>query len=191
MRNRDTPSSAFAGQSLEAAPRMDLLASGIDPVIWLAGGAILCVIAVTLAVVALSRRLDRLGEDLRGSAQARASPSPRSTPGRPTSRWRLASAAGVPPEPSELKLHLSQIKRQQLILVDRIARISSALSDLRAVPSALEEIKDEQARVLEALVTISAELEDWIARFDDTSSELTHLLESEPVVEFQNSLDSK
>jgi hypothetical protein len=55
----------------------------------------------------------------------------------------------------------------------------------------LEEIKDEQGRVLEALVTISAELEDWIARFDDTSSELTHLLESEPVVEFQNSLDPK
>ncbi len=59
------------------------------------------------------------------------------------------------------------------------------------MPSALEEIKDEQARVLEALVTISAELEDWIARFDDTSSELTHLLESEPVVEFQNSLGPK
>ena len=169
---------------------MDLLASGIDPVSWLAGGAILCVIAVTLAVVALSRRLDRLGEDLRGLRKLGISLPP-IEPGQANLAMALASAAGVPPEPSELKLHLSQIKRQQLILVDRIARISSALSDLRAVPSALEEIKDEQARVLEALVTISAELEDWIARFDDTSSELTHLLESEPVVEFQNSLESK
>ena len=49
-------------------------------------------------------------------------------------------------EPSELKLHLWQIKRQQLILVDRIARISSALSDLRAVPSALEEITPRMNR---------------------------------------------
>jgi len=59
------------------------------------------------------------------------------------------------------------------------------------MPNSLEEIKDEQARVLETLVTISAELEDWVARFDNTSSELTNLLESEPVVEFQNSLDPK
>jgi hypothetical protein len=169
---------------------MDLLASGIDPVVWFAGGALLCVMAVTLAVVALSRRLDRLGEDLRGLRKLGISLPP-IEPGQTNLAATLASAAGVPPEPSELKLHLSQIKRQQLILEDRIARISSALSDLRAVPSALEEIKDEQARVLEALVTISAELEDWIARFDDTSSELTHLLESEPVVEFQNSLHSK
>jgi hypothetical protein len=169
---------------------MDLLASGIDPVVWLAGGALLCVIAVTLAVVALSRRIDRLGEDLRGLRKLGISLPP-IEPGQTNLATALASAAGVPPEPSELKLHLSQIKRQQLILVDRIARISSALSDLRAVPSALEEIKDEQARVLEALVSLSAELEDWIARFDDTSSELTHLLESEPVVEFQNSLRSK
>ena len=169
---------------------MDLLASGIDPVVWLAGGALLCVIAVTLAVVALSRRIDRLGEDLKGLRKLGISLPP-IEPGQTNLATALASAAGAPPEPSELKLHLSQIKRQQLILVDRIARISSALSDLRAVPSASEEIKDEQARVLEALVTISAELEDWIARFDDTSSELTHLLESEPVVEFQNSLHSK
>jgi hypothetical protein len=169
---------------------MDLLASGIDPVVWLSGGAILSVIAVTLAVVALSRRLDRLGEDLKGLRKLGISLPP-IDPGQANLATALGSPAGVPPEPSELKLHLGQIKRQQLILVDRIARISSALSDLRAVPSALEEIKDEQARVLEALVTISAELEDWIARFDDTSSELTHLLESEPVVEFQNSLDSK
>jgi hypothetical protein len=169
---------------------MDLLASGIDPVVWLAGGAILSVIAVTVAVVALSRRLDRLGEDLKGVRKLGISLPPLDTE-QASLTTAFASAAAGPPQPSELKLHLSQIKRQQLILMDRITRISSALSDLRAVPSSLEEIKDEQARVLEALVTISAELEDWIARFDDTSSELTHLLESEPVVEFQNSLDPK
>ena len=169
---------------------MDLLASGIDPLVWLVGGAILCVVAVTLAVVSLSRRLDRLGEDLRGLRKLGISLPP-IEPGHSNLTTALASVPGVAQEPSELRLHLWQIKRQQLVLVDRIARISTALSDLRAVPSALEEIKDEQARVLEALVTISAELEDWIARFDDTSSELTHLLESEPVVEFQNSLDSK
>lgn len=168
---------------------MDLLASGIDPVVWLGGGAILTVIAVTLAVVALSRRLDRLGEDLKGLRKLGISLPPIDT--EPASLTTALTAAGAPPQPSELKLHLWQIKRQQVILMDRITRISSALSDLRAVPSSLEEIKDEQARVLEALVTISAELEDWIARFDDTSSELTHLLESEPVVEFQNSLDPK
>jgi hypothetical protein len=169
---------------------MDLLASGIDPVVWLGGGAILTVIAVTLAVVALSRRLDRLGEDLKGLRKLGISLPPIDT-GPATLTTALTSAAGAPPQPPELKLHLWQIKRQQLILMDRIAKISSAVSDLRAVPSSLDEIKDEQARVLEALVTISAELEDWIARFDDTSSELTHLLESEPVVEFQNSLDPK
>ena len=168
---------------------MDLLASGIDPVVWLGGGAILSVIAVTLAVVALSRRLDRLGEDLKGLRKLGISLPP-IDPDK-ANLIAASTAGGVLPQPTELKLHLWQIKRQQLILMDRIARISSALSDLHAVPSSLEEIKDEQARVLEALVTISAELEDWIARFDDTSSELTHLLESEPVVELQNSLDPK
>ena len=169
---------------------MDLLASGIDPVVWLGAGAILSVVAVTLAVVALSRRLDRLGEDLKGLRKLGISLPPLDTEqASPTTA--ITSAAGAPPQPSELKLHLSQIKRQQAVLMDRMTKITSALSDLRAVPSSLEEIKDEQARVLEALVTISAELEDWIARFDDTSSELSHLLESEPVVEFQNSLDPK
>jgi DNA repair ATPase RecN len=169
---------------------MDFLPPGIDPLVWLGGGAILSVIAGTVAVVALSRRLDRLGEDLKGLRKLGISLPPIDTE-QTNLTTHLASAAGPLPQPSELKLHLSQIKRQQLVLMDRIGRISSALSELRAVPSSLEEIKDEQARVLEALVTISAELEDWIARFDDTSSELTHLLESEPVVEFQNSLDPK
>ena len=169
---------------------MDLLASGMDPVVWLSGAAILSVLAVTWAVVALSRRLDRLGEDLKGLRKLGISLPPVHADQTDLAAG-LASAASEPPHASELKLHLWQIKRQQLILLDRITKISSALSDLRAMPSSLEEIKDEQSRVLEALVTISAELEDWIARFDDTSSELTHLLESEPVVEFQNSLDPK
>jgi hypothetical protein len=170
---------------------MELLASGLDPFVWLCGGAILCVVAVTLAVVALSRRLDRLGEDLKGLRKLGIS-LPVIDPDQETHlTTALASAAGPLPQPSELKLHLWQIKRQQLILMDRMTKISRELSELRTVPSSLEDIKDEQARVLEALVAISAELEDWIARFDDTSSELTHLLESEPVLEFQNSLDSK
>ena len=59
------------------------------------------------------------------------------------------------------------------------------------MPTSLEDIRDEQARVIEALATISAELEDWVTRFDDTSSELTLLLESEPVVELQNSLEQR
>ena len=169
---------------------MDLLASGIDPVAWLGGGAILAVIAVAFAVVALSRKLDRMGEDLKGLRKLGISLPPIDTETAHLTA-ALTSAPGAPPPPSEVKLHLSQIKRQQLILMDRLTKISIAVSELRAMPSSLEEIKDEQARVLEALVTISAELEDWIARFDDTSSELTNLLESEPVVEFQNSLDPK
>jgi hypothetical protein len=169
---------------------MDLLVSGIDPVVWLGGGAILSVIAAALAVVALSRRLDRLGEDLKALRKLAVSLPPIEA-GDVNLATALAPAVGVPPDVSNLRLHLWHMKRQQLILADRIAQISSSLSDLRSVPRALEEIKDEQARVLGALVTISAELEDWIARFDDTSSELSHLLESEPVVEFQNSLDSK
>jgi uncharacterized phage infection (PIP) family protein YhgE len=170
---------------------MDLLASGTDPVVWLGGAAILSVVAVTFAFVALRRRLDRLGEDLKGLRKLATSlPAIDTTQAQFTEVPALASTA-LPPGVSELKLHLSQIKRQQLILLDRITRISSTLSDLHAVPNALEDIREEQARVLEALATVSAELEDWIARFDDTSSELTHLLESEPVVEFQNSLDPK
>ena len=169
---------------------MDLLASGTDPVVWLGGAAILSVVAVTLAFVALRRRLDRLGEDLKGLRKLGTS-----LPAIDTTQAQLteapAPASTELPQVSELKLHLWQVKRQQLILLDRITRISSTLSDLRAVPGSLEDIQDEQARVLEALAAISAELEDWIARFDDTSSELTHLLESEPVVEFQNSLDPK
>jgi len=170
---------------------MELLASGMDPFVWLCGGVILCVVAVTLAVVALSRRLDRLSEDLKGLRKLGISLPPIEPNQESNLTAALASAANALPQPSDLKLHLGQIKRQQLILMERMTRISSELSSLRAVPNSLEEIKDEQARVLEALVAISADLEDWIARFDDTSSELTHLLESEPVVEFQNSLDPK
>ncbi len=170
---------------------MDLLASGMDPLVWLGGAAILTAITVTSAVVTLRRRLDSLGEDLKGLRKLGISlPAFDSVQSPPTEGVAPASP-GTLPHASELKLHLWQIKRQQLVLLDRITRISTALSDLRAVPNSLEDIKDEQARVLEALATISAELEDWIARFDDTSSELTHLLESEPVLEFQNSLDPK
>jgi hypothetical protein len=167
---------------------MDLLASHMDLLVGI-GAAALSLIAVTAAIVKLSRSLARIGEDLKQLRQliylhdieddeARTSPA-------------LAPVSGTPPQVSELKLHLWQLKRQQLILLDRVTKISATLTELRAMPISLEEIKDEQARVLEALVTISAELEDWIARFDNTSSELTNLLESEPVVEFQNSLDPK
>jgi hypothetical protein len=167
---------------------MDLLASHVDLLIGI-GAATLSLIAVTAAIVTLRRSLTRIGADLKQLRQliylqgfehdeALASPA-------------LAPVSGTLPQVSELKLHLWQLKRQQLILLDRVTKISATLADLRAMPNSLEEIKDEQARVLETLVTISAELEDWVARFDNTSSELTNLLESEPVVEFQNSLDPK
>lgn len=165
--------------------------AGVELPVWVGGIAILTAIAVTWAVVALRRRLDRLGEDLKDLRKLGIS-LPALDSGQAQLTEALAPASsGALPHVSELKLHLWQIKRQQLILLDRITRMSGTLSDLRAVPSSLEDIRDEQARVLEALASISAELEDWIARFDDTSSELTHLLESEPVVEFQNSLDPK
>jgi hypothetical protein len=170
---------------------MDLVGSGMDPLLWLGGAALLPVIAVVWAAVALHRRLDHLSEDLKELRKFGISlPALDSTHTHPTAVL-APSSSGAPPDLRELKLHLWQIKRQQLILLDRIARISGTVSELRALPSSLEDIRDEQARVLEALASISAELEDWIARFDDTSSELTHLLESEPVVEFQNSLEPK
>jgi hypothetical protein len=153
------------------------------------GAATFGLAAVIVAAVALGRRVDRLAEDLAQMRRLWASP-----PGFDGGRAAIAPIASAPSEPSqiaELKLHLWQIKRQQLILLERVTRISSALADLGNVPGSLEQIKREQGRAMEALVTISAELEDWIARFDTASSELTHLLESEPVVEFQNSIHAK
>jgi len=169
---------------------MDLLASGIDPLVWLGGAAILTIVGVTWAIVAVRRRLDLLGEELKDLRKLGISPALDGAQA-PLNDGLALTSPNAPPPIAELKLHLWQIKRQQLILLDRIAKISSALSDLRAVPTSLEDIRDEQARVIEALATISAELEDWVTRFDDTSSELTLLLESEPVVELQNSLEHK
>jgi len=170
---------------------MDPLASLTTPLVWLGAGVLLTVIAVAWVGVALGRRLGRLSEDLKDLRKLGISlPALDSAQGDVPDGVAAASSS-TSSQVSELKLHLWQIKRQQLVLLERITRLSSSVSELRAVPSSLADIKDEQSRVLEALAAISAELEDWIARFDDTSSELTHLLESEPVVEFQNSLDPK
>ena len=153
------------------------------------GAATLGVAAVIVAAIALGRRVDRLADDL--AQMRRLCVSPLGIDSGRVSIEPLASALSEPSQIAELKLHLWQIKRQQLVLLERVTRISSALADLGSVPGSLEQIKREQGRAMEALVTISAELEDWLARFDTASSELTHLLESEPVVEFQNSIHAK
>jgi hypothetical protein len=153
------------------------------------GVATLGVATVVVAAIALGRRVDRLADDLAQLRRVWASP-----PSIDSGRAAVEPLAPVPDEPSqiaELKLHLWQIKRQQVVLLERVSRISSTLAELGSIPGSLEQIKREQGRAMEALVTISAELEDWIARFDSASSELTHLLESEPVVEFQNSIHAK
>jgi len=153
------------------------------------GAATLGVAVVIVAAIALGRRVDRLADDLAQMRRFWASP-----PGMDSGGAAVeppASIAGEPSQIAELKLHLWQIKRQQLILLERVTRISSTLSELGSVPGSLEQIKREQGRAMEALVTVSAELEDWVARFDTASSELTHLLESEPVVEFQKSIHVK
>jgi type II secretory pathway component PulM len=167
---------------------MDLLASHMDLLVGI-GAATLTLVVVTAVIVTLSQRLARISDDLKQLRQLSYLQDIEDDEARTS--LALASVSGTPPQVSELKLHLWQLKRQQLILLDRVTKISATLTELRAMPNSLEKLKDEQARVLEALVTISAELEDWIARFDNTSSELTNLLESEPVVEFQNSLDPK
>lgn len=153
------------------------------------GAATLGVTAVIVAAVTLGRRVDRLADDLAQLRRLWASP-----PGIDSSQAPVEPLVSAPSEPSqvaELKLHLWQIKRQQLVLLERITKISTTLADLGSVPGSLEQIKREQGRAMEALVTISAELEEWIARFDSASSELTHLLESEPVVEFQNNIHAE
>jgi len=153
------------------------------------GVATLGVAAVIVAAIALGRRVDRLADDLAQMRRLWASPS--GIDSGQAAVEPLASTASEPSQIAELKLHLWQIKRQQLVLLERVTKISSKLADLGSVPGSLEQIKREQGRAMEALVTISAELEEWIARFDGASSELTHLLESEPVVEFQNSIHAK
>lgn len=153
------------------------------------GAATVGVAAVIVAAIALGRRVDRLAEDLAQMRRLWVS-QPDIDSGR-VSIEPLASALSEPSQIAELRLHLWQIKRQQLVLLERVTRISSTVADLGSVPGSLEQIKREQGRAMEALVTTSAELEDWIARFDTASSELTHLLESEPVVEFQNSIHAK
>ena len=154
------------------------------------GAAMVSVAAVIIAAIGLGRRVDRLADDLAQIRRLYAAP-PGMDGGRQAEVESPASAPSDPSQIADLKLHLWQIKRQQLILLERVAKISSTVAELGSVPGSLEQIKTEQGRLMEVLVTISAELEDWIARFDDASSELTHLLESEPVVEFQNSIHAK
>jgi len=158
------------------------------------GVATLGAATVVVAAIALGRRVDRLADDLAQMRRVWASPPSIDSGRAAVEPLAVEPLATVPDEPSqitELKLHLWQIKRQQVVLLERVSRISSTLAELGSVPGSLEQIKREQGRAMEALVTISAELEDWIARFDSASSELTHLLESEPVVEFQNSIHAK
>ena len=54
---------------------MDLLASGIDALVWLGGAAILTIVGVTWAVVAVRRRLDLLGEELKDLRKLGISPA--------------------------------------------------------------------------------------------------------------------
>ena len=89
-----------------------------------------------------------------------------------------------PAEPSVLPLHLQQIKRQQLLVLDELRKAQSATQAVAELTRQLATVERRQAQLLEALALVSAEVQRWNARLTALGIEAAPLLESEAIADF-------
>jgi len=167
-------------------PRLDLLRALEalnSPDVWLIVAGI-GVVAILASVLVIGRRVNHvwaelleLGQLQRGGSREEAYPMPAFVP--------APAVPELPPaEPSVLPLHLQQIKRQQLLVLDELRKAQSATQAVAELTRQLATVERRQSQLLEALAHVSAEVQRWNARLTTLGIEAAPLLESEAIADF-------
>lgn len=154
-----------------------------SPDIWLIVAGI-GVVAILASVLVIGRRVNHVWEELLELGQLRRSGSREEA--YPMSSFVPAAAVSeLPPaEPSVLPLHLQQIKRQQLLVLDELRKAQSATQAVVELTRQLATVERRQSQLLEALAHISTEVQRWNARLTTLGIEAAPLLESEAITDF-------
>jgi len=154
-----------------------------SPDVWLIVAGI-GVVAVLASVLVIGRRVNHVWEELlelgqrqRGGSREEAYPMPAFVPAPAVSEL-------APAEPSVLPLHLQQIKRQQLLVLDELRKAQSATQAVAELTRQLATVERRQSQLLEALAHVSAEVQRWNARLTTLGIEAAPLLESEAIADF-------
>ena len=154
-----------------------------SPDVWLIVAGI-GVVAVLASVLVIGRRVNHVWEELlelgqrqRGGSREEAHPMPAFVPAPAVSEL-------APAEPSVLPLHLQQIKRQQLLVLDELRKAQSATQAVAELTRQLATVERRQSQLLEALAHVSAEVQRWNARLTTLGIEAAPLLESEAIADF-------
>src|SRR5262245_29238267 len=154
-----------------------------SPDVWLIVAGI-GVVAILASVLVIGRRVNHvwaelleLGQLQRGGPREDAYPMPAFVPAPPVPEL-------PPAEPSLLPLHLQQIKRQQILMLDELKKAQSATQAVAELTRQLAMVERRQSQLLEALAHVSAEVQRWNARLTTLGIEAAPLLESEAIADF-------
>ena len=154
-----------------------------SPDVWLIVAGI-GVVAILASVLVIGRRVNHVWEELLEIGQLQRG-------GAREDGYRVAgfvpapAVPELPPaEPSVLPLHLQQIKRQQLLVLDELRKAQSATQAVAELTRQLATVERRQSQLLEALAHVSAEVQRWNARLTALGIEAAPLLESEAIADF-------
>jgi len=162
-----------------------------SPDVWLIMAGI-GVVAILASVLVIGRRVNHVWEELlelgqlqRGGSREDAYPMPAFVPAPPVPE--------LPPTepPSLLPLHLQQIKRQQLLVLDELKKAQSATQAVAELARQLAMVERRQSQLLEALAHVSAEVQRWNARLTTLGIEAAPLLESEAIADFVTHVEER
>ncbi|HTO43199.1 MAG TPA: hypothetical protein VML56_03910 [Burkholderiales bacterium] len=161
-----------------------------SPDVWLIVAGI-GVVAILASVLVIGRRVNHVWEELlelgqlhRGGAREDDYPVAAFVP--------APAVSELPPaEPSVLPLHLQQIKRQQLLVLDELRKAQSATQAVAELTRQLATVERRQSQLLEALAHVSAEVQRWNARLTALGIEAAPLLESEAIADFVTHVEER
>jgi predicted nuclease with TOPRIM domain len=151
------------------------------PDIWLIVAGI-GFIVVLMSVLVIGRRLNHVWEELAELGQLQ-----RATPRADS--YQVPTFAPEGPHASPLTLHLQQIKRQQLLVLDELKRAQGASQAVAELSRHLAIIERRQSQLLEALADVSTEVQQWKARLTTLGAEVAPLLESDAIADFVTHVD--
>jgi len=154
-----------------------------SPEVWLIVAGI-GVVAILTSMLVIGRRVNHVWEEVLELGQLRRSGQQEEA--YPMPAFAPVPAVSEPPsaEPSVLPLHLQQIKRQQLLVLDELRKAQSATQAVAELTRQLATVERRQSQLLEALAHVSAEVQRWNARLTTLGIETAPLLESEAVADF-------
>jgi hypothetical protein len=90
----------------------------------------------------------------------------------------------LPLQAAPLTLHLQQIKRQQLLMLNELKRTQGVSRVAAELSQHLAAVEHRQSQMLEALADVSATVQHWNARFSAIGAEITPLLQSDAIADF-------